>query len=840
MKSEVEIYQKVADGSMTLKEAIAFLERQGPSKAADLQSGKPSRREREIFPLSQAQKALWFIHRLDPDNYASNSPAAFWLGEDVDLDRLRDAFQFLHERLPCLRTIFPEIEDKPMQQVLPGGEVRFDRVNVSDLSERELKDQMTLWIRSPFDLERGPLMRVTVFTATGKRPILLMVFHHIIFDGGSFAKLVNELARVYAALIVGAAPDLEPLTHFYSDFVAWQETMLASDEGRRHWAYWREKLAGELPILSLPQDYARPPLRSLAGSVHAFELGKTLIGPLTRLARAERCTLFAVLLAAYKVLLFKYTETDDLIVGLPVSGRPETRFENVIGYFVNMVGLRSRLSDRIGFLELLQQIQQSLAESMDHGDFPFSTLVERLGISRDESRTPIFQVAFIFQNWIQDLDPDVLVYDDANQSERHGHGRLVLTPNDWVHETGGFDLSLDIFDAQGKTMAFFKYNPDLFSEKRIANMAEHFRNLLDRLTRKPKACLSELSILSEQEKHRILVKFNRPKSAFPRDKSIHHLIGDQCRRTPDAVAVTFENRQLTYAALRARARQLARYLETQGVTPEAPVALCVVRSLEMVIGILGILEAGGCYAPIDPAYPAERLNYILEDTRTPVVLTLKDQRDKIPGRFPKVSLDADWRIIAREDKAVRTDPIPSGSLAYVIYTSGSTGKPKGVLISHKSLVNYTSAFIEHYQVQPRDRALQFASISFDTAAEELFPTLTSGANLIIRSEETTLSIHAFTGYLAARRITILDLPTAYWHEWVMTMGRREIVLPVGLRLVIVGGESASAERLAVWREKAGDHILWSNTYGPTETTIAATLYEPSRTSKSSDSTDPVG
>ena len=825
MQMEQEIFRKVADQALSIDEAIASLELLNLKTEETVP--EPVLVEKEKFGLSEAQKALWFINRLDPDNYAYNSPAAFWLARDVSIDALKRSFQHLLDRHPGLRAVFPAVGDKPIQKIIDKQSVWFRCEDVAGLTDAEIKTRLIEDAHTPFDLERGPLMRITVFQSEERRPILLMTFHHIIFDGSSFARLINELARVYTAFVRGDQPRLARLQHFYSDFVAWQEDMLAGAEGRVHWEYWRDALAGEIPVLSLPQDRSRPPVQTFAGAVWSMELDKEVIERMSRLARASRCTLFAALFAAYKVLLYKYTRLKDIVVGAPVAGRPETRFEDMLGYFVNMVAVRDDLSANPSYRDFLKQAQQSLVEAMDHGDFPLPTLVERLEIPRDQSRTPIFQVCFIFQNWVQDLEPGILGYSERDQlGSGADPGALRLEPNDWIHETGGFDLSLDIFDEKGKTMAFFKYNPDLYDERRVAAMADHYQTLLKSILQDPDQRIFGISILSDQERRKILERFNDTAVDYPLEKTVHGLIEEQVVQTPDTIAVADENRMITYAALNRRANQLARFLHDSGIGPEDRVGLCLSRSRDMIVAILGILKAGGAYTPLDPTLPRQRLIAMLEDARPPVILTHAEHIDDLPEREARlVALDRETAVISRYDSDNPDLATDSSRLVYVTFTSGSTGRPKGVMITHAALVNAYLGWETAYRLRDKASAhLQMANFTFDVFSGDLVRALCSGAKLVICPKERLLEPDKLYRLMRDQAIDSAEFVPAVLRTLIAYL--EEIGEDLGfMNLLVAGSDSWSVKEYDSFLRFCGPHTRLINSYGVTEATIDCSYFE---------------
>jgi len=525
------------------------------------------------------------------------------------------------------------------------------------------------------------------------------------------------------------------------------------------------------------------------------------------------------MLAAYFVLLYRYTNQEDILVGSPMLGRWGREFKGVVGYFVNPVVLRAEMSGNLTFKDFLSQISSQVKKAQKYQDYPFPLLVEQLQPQRDTSHSPLFQVSFTWQKqrW----------YESVKNSSRFQKPGLEMEPYPLGHQRGAsFDLDVMVMEMGEVLQAGWQYNTDLFDEATIARMAGHYQTVLEAIAANPKQPISELPLLTERERHQLLVEWNNTWAEYPQDKCIHQLFEEQVERSPDAVAVVFEGEQLTYRELNAKANQLAHYLQSLGVKPEVLVGICVERSREMIIGLLGILKAGGAYVPLDPNYPSERLAFMLEDSSVSVLLTQEKLVEKLPQNSAcVVCLESDWEKIAVHSKENPSIPVKPKNLAYVIYTSGSTGKPKGVLIQHESLVNYTTVASAEYRIQKCDRILQFSSISFDVSAEEIYTSLTSGATLVLRTDSMLDSIEGFLQKCKNWEITVMALPTAYWHELTAFLSQKTVVLPPSLRLIIIGGEKLLPERLKTWLECVGERIRLVNNYGPTEATVGATIYD---------------
>jgi len=776
----------------------------------------PRRSETGSAPLSFAQQRLWFLEQLEGGTPTYNIPFGARLRGPLDAAVLERSINEIVQRHEALRTSFATVNGRPLKVITPKLIVSLLVKDLRKLpkSEREaevrrlaLEDAQQL-----FDLSRCPLFRITLLRLDEEEHIMLMTTHHIIYDGWSLELFMEELTKLYEAFSTGKPSPLPDLPIQYGDFAQWQREWLQGDVLEQQLSYWKQQLSSSLPVLELPADRPRSVKRTFRGETQSFVLSRKLSDAIRTLSRQERSTLFMALLAAFKMLLYRYTGQEDIIVGSPIANRNRTELEKLIGFFVNTMVLHTDMSGNPTFRELLGRVREMTLGAQAHQDMPFDLLVKELHPERELSRQPLFQVMFDF-----DKPPMQLIEFPGVTSE-------VME----IHtETAMFDLTLAMRDMESELTGVFEYNTDLFNATTITRMIGHFQTLLKGIVADPERCLSELPILTETERHQILVEWNDTEADYSKNTCIHELFEVQVERTPDAVAVVFEGKQMTYRELNRQANQLAHYLRKLGVGPEVLVAICMERSLEMLVGLLGILKSGAAYVPMDPANPTKRLAFMLEDTCASVLVTQQQLLKKFSDhKAHTVCLDTDWDQIAGESDENPCRGVTAENLAYVIYTSGSTGIPKGVLISHQALVNRCTTTVESYNLESHDRVLQFASICFDVALEEIFPSLLSGATIVLRPEQVSMSFEALSTLLEKEKLTILNLPTAYWHEWVSELSRSNIQLPSTLRLVVVGTEQASVERLATWQTLVNDHVRWINAYGPTEATITATMYEP--------------
>jgi len=747
------------------------------------------------YPLSHGQQSLWAIQHVSPESTAYNVSFAALIRGEVDLNALRRAFDELLQRHPLLRANFPAQYGVPVCVV---QEHREDALRVEDATawtKEELFDRLNEDAWTSFDLENGPLLRASLFKSSAHEHVLLLTAHHIIVDYWSLAVLLREIDQLYEAEIENRPAARETPTH-YSDYVHQQTDLLAGPEGKLLRNYWFPQLAGELPVLDLPTDRARPPIQTYRGASVTAKLNPRLTEALKKLATSHEATLFMTLVATFQVLLYRYTGQEEIIVGSPSSGRGSAEFARTIGYFVNPLVLRAKLSPERSFSEFLAETRLTTLAAFEHQEYPFDLLVKQLQPERAPARSPLFQVMFAFQKGGAALKLGGLPVESISLDQRAAQ----------------FDLSLTVAEVDSALDASFEYNTDLFEQTTIERLSENFQILLDSIVADPSLCLSELSLLSNAARRQVLYDWNDTRVNFAPLVCVHESFAQHAAHTPDQIAIVDGEETLSYGELNKRANRLAHYLRARGVGPEVRVGICVPRSTAMLTCLLGVLKAGGCYVPLDPSYPQERLAFMIEDSGASLLLT--EQVLNVDG--PEIDAESD------------VDPAPlaiDDNLAYLIYTSGSTGTPKGVMVQHGSLANYVQAANAAYEIVPADRVLQFASFSFDASAEEIFVSLTSGATLVLRDGDVPKDPVEFLRECREKKLTVLDLPTAYWHELVSHLTRADWSTASDLRLVIIGGDKALPERVEQWHRDIGPRVRLVNTYGPTEATIVATMCE---------------
>lgn len=767
--------------------------------------------------LSRTQERFWFLEQLSPGSPFNNIPIALRLIGPLDVDILRRSLHEIIRRHDILRARCVVRDGRPAQIIAPHVDVPLLIEDVSHTREAdresELQHVLSQEAVRPFDVLAGPLIRLRLFRMAENDHVLSLTLHHIVTDGWSMRIFSHELALLYAAFSKHLVSPLPPLPIQYLDIMADQRQDHWKERCKRQIEYWRERLAHVPNLLNLPADRPRPEVQGYRGARHHWALGSADVRRLQAVGLKQRTTLFMSLLAAFDIFLSKYSGQTDLCVGTPVANRHQTECEPLIGCFVNTVPLRADLSGDPTFHEFLAQVRATVLGAQAHQEIPFEQLVDALQVARTLGHTPLFQVMFVLEN----------VPDDLLSLDRLSAGRVDVNT-----QTSVFDLTLEMaLKADGSVGAVFEYSRDLFDDETIVRMAGHFQTLIHYIALSPDLQISSLTLLTEPETRQILIECNDTQAAFPDDSCLHQLMEARAEETPEAVALLCGRRSYSYAELNRKANQLARYLRAQGVGPEVPIALCVDRSLEMVVGLWGSLKAGAAYVPIDPAYPTSRQAAILRDVQPKLVLTQQRFAGNLAGHdIPLFTLDADWPVIAEYADGNLPNLSSPDNLAYILYTSGTTGQPKGAAISHRALVNHSTAVVAQYGLSSTDRVLQFASLSFDVAAEECFPTWLAGATVVLRPNEPVPAFSDFYAFLLDQAITLLNLPTPYWAGWAEEIERTGLVIPAKVRLVVVGSEKALPESLMRWQRVAGSRIAWCNSYGPTEATITASTYVP--------------
>ncbi len=749
------------------------------------------------IPLSFAQQRLWFLEQLAPGGSVYLVPKVQRFLETLNVEALELSLRAVVQRHESLRTTFSTRDGQAIQMIHPEEDVTLPLIDLQGLTDdqRTNEAQKLAWqdTQCPCDLQQGPLFRTYLVRLETQKHELLLTLHHIITDAWSNEVLIRDLTISYQAFVAGQPSPLMPLPIQYADYAIWQRQSIQGEVLERQLAYWKKQLAGGQP-LELPLNYPRPPIQTHRGAFHAQQLSAGLYDELMALSQQESVTLFMLLMGAFQVLLLRYTGQTDISVGTPIANRGLAEIEDVIGNFVNTLVFRTDLSGNPSFIEVLKRVRMVALEAYTQQDVPFEQIVEALQPIRDMSRSPLFEVTFSLHR----------AADTIQEPEE-----LILNRLEANHHTAKFDISFNVLTVGHKLYCGVIYSTELFEAQTIDRMLAHWQTLLEGIVAAPHSHLSDLPLLTQAERYQLLTAWNETQADYPQGQCMHQIFERRVEHLPDVVALTFLDTHLTYAALDRRANQLAHKLQELGVQPDTLVGLCVERSLEMIVGMLGILKAGGAYLPLDPAYPSERLAFILADSAIRVLVT----QDQVYNRLPphqatRVFLDTDWPAIARYSTASPRCEMQVENLAYVIYTSGSTGTPKGVQVTHCGIGNLASVQEQAFNIQVGSRELQFASFNFDASFSEIVMALLVGATLCLAPQEQLLPGPDLLQLLHEQAITQIKLPPS-----VLT------ALPPttlsNLQTIIVGGEACSTELVRRW---APSHHFF-NAYGPTETTV---------------------
>ncbi|AJS58360.1 non-ribosomal peptide synthetase [Paenibacillus sp. IHBB 10380] len=738
---------------------------------------------RAFYPVSPAQKRVYVVQQLEGAGVSYNMPTVLKLEGKLDRGRLGAALQTVVNRHEALRTFFDMADGELVQRVHAEVELA---VAYEEASVAEIERLIETLIR-PFDLSQAPLLRAGILQLGEEEHVLVVDMHHIISDGVSINLFLQEFMQAYEGRELGE-PGIQ-----YKDYAVWLQERIQKGEIEKQEQYWLGAFAGEVPVLELPTDYPRPAMQQFEGASVGCALGEEYSWKLAKLSRERGATLYMTLLAAYTVLLSKYTGQEDIVVGTPIAGRGHADLGEVMGMFVNTLALRNRPQGEKTFVSYLEDVKTQVLQAYENQEYPLEELVEKLGVRRDLSRNPLFDTLFALQN-----------------VEMKEFGLEGLKVSAYGHEgkIAKFDVSVQAVEGEGKLYFQMEYGSRLFRQETMERWSSHWLKLLEQVADQPEIKLSDIELLTEEEREQVLVAFNKAEAPYPREKTISELFGEQAEKTPGQVAVVYEEQEWTYEELNARSNQVARMLRKHGVGAETIVGIMVERSLEMMVGILGILKAGGAYLPIDPDYPVERIAYMLEDSGTKVLLTQKRLTDRVVFDGSIVALD-EAGVYAEEERGNIAGEHTAASLAYVIYTSGSTGKPKGVLVEHRSLVNLSLWHQQQYAVTAKDRSTKFAGFGFDASAWEIFPYLISGSTIHIVSEWIRSDVKQLQQYMESNGITISFLPTSMCEKFM----EEEVG---SLRLLLTGGD-----KLHHYKRQKYEIV---NHYGPTENTVVATSY----------------
>ncbi|MDD2050654.1 amino acid adenylation domain-containing protein [Pseudomonas putida] len=786
----------------------------------------------EPLKLSYAQERQWFLWQLEPHSAAYHIPAALRLRGALDLSALQRSFAVLVARHESLRTHFTQVEGQTRQLIAADLAIDLKVQLIGACSEAQVRALVEAQVQQSFDLQTGPLLRVSLMQVSEQEHVLVLVQHHIISDGWSMQIMVQELVACYQAFAQGLTPQLPPLPIQYADYALWQRSWMEAGERARQLQYWTAQLGSEQPVLELPLDHSRPASQSYRGGRVDVPLGLALSKGLQDLAQQQGVTLFMLLLASFQVLLHRYSGQSDIRVGVPNANRNRPETQRLIGFFVNTQVLKADIHGRQSFAQLLQQVKQTALQAQAHQDLPFEQLVEALQPERSLSQSPLFQAMYNHQSAARGGLP-------TQQLDGLSIEEIVFES-----QAAQFDLSLDTFESDQGLVGAFTYMSELFEHATLERMGGHWSNLLQAIVAQPHAAVDELDLLDARQRHQLLQQWSGVQGyAQPGPHTVLDLIEAQVAKTPEAVALVHEDRHLTYRQMNAQANLLANRLLAVGVGAESRVGIAVERGLGMVIAVLAVLKCGGAYVPMDPQYPADRLQLMIEDAGLACLLSQSWLLDAlaVAQDIAKICLD---RVLDEHDGSEYPDPcrtVDPDNLAYVMFTSGSTGRPKGVAISQAALTAHVQMCIGFFGLVPSDRVLQFATFNFDGFIEQLFPALSCGAAVVLRGNEIWSS-EMFHQALITQGISVADLTTAYWAMLAKDFAAQPRATYGALRQVHAGGEAMSPDALAAWHAAGLDGVRLLNTYGPTEATVTVSAHDCSteRSGSSGTANPPIG
>jgi amino acid adenylation domain-containing protein len=770
---------------------------------------KPSADTVVESPASYGQAALWYLHQLDPNQSAYNIFAACRVRGPLNIDRLERSLQTLVERHAALRTTFAMRDSEVVQQVHSWTPLDIIVEN-APADEQELRMLLASEADRPFDLTHGPLLRARVYRMRDDVHIFLICIHHSVADLASFVILGRELQALYAGVALAVPPQLT-----FADVASEQQRSAQDGRFVEHVRYWESRLGSDLPALSLPLDRPRPAVQTFSGASHEFRVNAELTQRIKALAKTRQTSVFTVLLAAYQILLQRHSGQADIVVGIPAEGRGHAGLRHLVGYLTNPLAIRTQFDAGLTFNDLLARVRTTVLDALTHQELPFALLVETLLPNREASRAPLFQTMFT----LHDCEPDVAMWGAfaaGAESAPAVVGDLTFEPIAVAQRTVQFDLTLTMVEVAGELAAAFAFNTDLFDAATIARMSDHLCVLLEGIARQPEMPVSELPLLTVHERHEMLVDWNNTAAPYD-DVCIHALFEAQVLRTPDVVAVVFEDEQLTYSELDARANRLAHSLQARGIGPGATVGLFLERSLELIVAVFGTLKAGGAYVPLDVDYPTQRLAFVIGDARPAVILTHSDHLAALSRTSEeKLCLDTDWTSIASLPATAPACAATPESAAYILYTSGSTGTPKGVAVNHRSLSNFFQGWVP---ISSSERVLQRAPFTFDVAARECFQPLMCGATLIMAAPHGDQDPTYLVDVIRSKAVTLLGLSPSMLDVFLDEPGLDQCT---SLRRVISCGEALSVETQRRFFATLRAELY--NAYGPTEATIDVTAW----------------
>ncbi|MFC5044315.1 amino acid adenylation domain-containing protein [Aquimarina hainanensis] len=792
------------------EDIIAYLERFNNRRKSSitefLQANKLE--TSDPIPLSFGQERLWFIDQLQGST-EYHMPGVFYLKGKVDCTALEASFKTIITRHEVLRTTITSSQGEGFQTIMPADDWSLEIQTVSETAV--IDDILSEYINTPFDLSKDYMLRGRLYQTGEQTYILVLVMHHIASDGWSNNILIKEFVSLYSALKNGVTPTLPHLQFQYKEYAFWQRSSAEEETLQDQLQYWESKLENVTPVL-VPTDFPRPSQQSTEGAVIHYELKETLKDKLIALCEKEGVTLFMTLITALKVVLHKYTGQEDICIGTPIANRTHQELEGLIGFFINTLALRTTVNSQADFKTVLQDVKETTLEAYDHQMVPFEKVVDRVVSSRDMSMTPVFQVMFVLQNT---PDNQEITMED-----------VVLTPYEYGATTAQFDISLTATETQHGISLEIEYGTAIFKEETMRRMFVHFENVLHSMVSSVETAVAHLSIISKEEKYQLLQTFNDTAFPVPQDQTILNIFKEQVEKTPDAIALIYEHQKLTYRELDEKSNQLANYLIAVGVEEKSFVGICISRSIEMIIGIIGILKSGNAYIPIDPSYPAERIAYMIEDSGIQVVVSSRMDAHLVssPKIIQKVLLDDDWAKINAYPMHSTPVHVMPDTTAYVIYTSGTTGKPKGVEVGHASLYNISLSWEKEFELDSNTRLLQMASFSFDAFTGDVCRSLLFGGQMIICSNDIRFDLEGLYALIAERKTNVIELTPSLGVPLMDHIYDNKLDFS-WVKILNLGSDTCSSIDFQRIQRRFGDQFRIINSYGVTEVTVDSSYYE---------------
>jgi amino acid adenylation domain-containing protein len=824
-----DVQKQLAELTPAQQELFQLLRKERQQRSAALTQAIPRRPDQAAAPLSFSQQRLWFLDQWDPGSPAYNLPQAVQLRGQLDRETLRRTLNAIVSRHEALRTTFIAREGAPHAVVAPSLELALPVVDLralpADQRERAAQERLRTEATRPFDLQRGPLLRVELLRLQDDVSILLIVIHHIVSDGWSNGVLVREIGAHYQAFAAGKPAPLAELPIQYADYAHWQRGWLQGQRLDQHLSYWKQQLAGATTVLALPTDRPRPTTQTSAGARHYLSIPLALRERLKALSQREGASLFMTLLAAFQALCYRYTGQEDMLVGSPVANRNRAETEPLIGFFVNTLVLRARLTGSLSFRQLLQQARQVTLGAQDHQDLPFEKLIEELNLERDMARNPLFQVMFTLQN---------APLPSLSSSQ------LTITPLELDNGSALFDLSLDLYETADGMRGWFEYNTHLFDAATIERTASHFTTLLDDLSANPDQPIGAANLLTAAEREQLLVGWNPAWLEQPGQRCVHQLFEEQAALQPSATAVTCGDEQLSYQLLNARANAIGRTLRERGVRPGDFVGVCMDRSPTLIAAILGVLKAGAAYVPLDPTHPRDRLAYILADTSASILLSAPAHRAQLPEQRPPTIMLDDALLASADADANLDSRVSAQHPAYVIYTSGSTSQSKGVVVAHGSLASVYAVWRQTYGLERAARShLQMANLTFDVFCGDLVRALCSGGKLVICPRDLLLDAPRLYQLIEQQAIACAEFVPVVLRNLLSYMEQRQLTFE-HMRVLVCGSDAWYVEEYRRVQRRCRPDARVINSFGLTEATIDSTFFEGGAAHLADDRVVPIG